>query len=105
MEGIHRHHHAAVLLNMPTTSYMQVNNAWEAFTTSLQQFDTSLVDQKQQLGVAVSKQLEDFKWVHFGLSKIYLIYDWGAPEDCPKDSYPKFPSVKSLVMQPGNSNL
>eukprot|EP00983_Pelagomonas_calceolata_P002765 91783-Pelagomonas_calceolata.AAC.1 len=39
----------------------QVNNAWEAFTTQLQQFDASLEDQKQQLGVAVTKQLEEFR--------------------------------------------
>jgi len=44
-----------------TVDVSEVNNAWEAFTTQLQQFDASLEDQKQQLGVAVTKQLEEFR--------------------------------------------
>lgn len=38
-----------------------VNNAWESFTTQLQQFDAHLDEQKAQLSVLVVKQLDDFR--------------------------------------------
>ena len=39
----------------------EVNNAWESFTTQLQQFDAHLDEQKAQLSVLVAKQLDDFR--------------------------------------------
>lgn len=38
-----------------------VNNAWESFTTQLQQFDAHLEEQKQQLAGVIAKQLDDFR--------------------------------------------
>ncbi|GLI62890.1 cytoplasmic dynein 1b heavy chain [Volvox africanus] len=38
-----------------------VNNSWDAFTTQLQQFDAHLEEQKNQLGVQISRQLDEFK--------------------------------------------
>lgn len=46
---------------IPSPLPVQVNTAWEGFTTQLQQFDAHLEEQKGQLAVAISKQLEDFR--------------------------------------------
>ena len=38
-----------------------MNNAWESFTTQLQQFDAHLEEQKTQLGGILVKQLDEFR--------------------------------------------
>nr|ADI46936.1 DHC1bm [Volvox carteri f. nagariensis] len=45
-----------------------VNNSWDAFTTQLQQFDAHLEEQKNQLGVQISRQLSEFKSKVSGIS-------------------------------------
>ena len=46
----------------------EVNNAWESFTTQLQQFDANLEEQKGQLGGLIAKQLDEFKSKVVGFS-------------------------------------
>ena len=39
-----------------------MNNAWESFTTQLQQFCAHLEEQKTRLGGILVKQLDEFRW-------------------------------------------
>jgi hypothetical protein len=46
---------------LPPLPPRQVNNAWETFTTQLQQFDAHLEEQKVQLATSIGKKLVEFK--------------------------------------------
>jgi dynein heavy chain 2 len=46
---------------MSLSRLADVNNAWESFTTQLQQFDANLEEQKSQLAVQIVKQLDEFR--------------------------------------------
>ena len=46
-----------------------MNNAWESFTTQLQQFGARLEEQKTQLGGILMKQLDEFRWGGGGICR------------------------------------
>nr|ADI46856.1 DHC1bf [Volvox carteri f. nagariensis] len=45
-----------------------VNSSWDAFATQLQQFDAHLEEQKNQLGVQIGRQLDEFKGKVVGMN-------------------------------------
>nr|BCL66104.1 cytoplasmic dynein 1b heavy chain [Volvox africanus] len=61
-----------------------VNNSWDTFTTQLQQFDAHLEEQKNQLGVQISRQLDEFKSKVAGMnSRWHELKPKGGPSGNP----------------------